>query len=76
MRDAADSLVLEKELVIPAGEHGSVTVKQGQVVRIIALEGEQCLDAVFLNANDYRERFHTPSTARRCFRGRRGRDRC
>ena len=50
---------LEKELVIPAGKGDSFTFKKGQVARIIALEGEQCLDATFLNANDYRERFHT-----------------
>jgi uncharacterized protein len=54
-----NTLTLERELVIPAGEGRAFTVKKGQVCRVIALDGEQCLDAVFLNANDHRERFHT-----------------
>jgi uncharacterized protein YcgI (DUF1989 family) len=53
------TLSLERELVIPAGESGAFIIKAGQVCRVIALDGEQCLDAVFLNANDHRERFHT-----------------
>jgi len=60
MTNAPDSrLTLEKELVIPAGEGRAFTIRKGQVCRVTALEGEQCLDAVFLNADDYRERFHT-----------------
>lgn len=59
MPDAPDSAVaLENELVIPAGEARAFTIRKGQVCRITALEGEQCLDAVFLNAADHRERFH------------------
>ena len=53
------ALTLDRELVIPAGEGGAFAIRKGQVCRVIALEGEQCLDAVFLNGNDYRERFHT-----------------
>ena len=49
---------MDKEIVIPAGKGGAFTVRKGQRCRITALEGEQCLDAVFLNAADHRERFH------------------
>ena len=52
-------MILEKELVIPAGKGAAFTADKGQICRVIALEGEQCLDAVFLNARDHRERFHT-----------------
>jgi uncharacterized protein YcgI (DUF1989 family) len=58
MADAAGKLVLANELVIPAGKGASFTIDKGQVCRITALEGEQCLDAVFLNARDRRETFH------------------
>jgi uncharacterized protein YcgI (DUF1989 family) len=54
----ASPLTLVKELVIPAGKGDAFTIEKGQVCRIIALEGEQCLDAVFLNAQDHRETFH------------------
>ena len=47
------------EFVIPAGMGKAFTVEKGQVLEITALEGEQCLDAVFFNARDYRETFHT-----------------
>jgi len=59
MAEGTGSMELVRELVIPAGKGGSFTVEAGQVARIIALEGEQCLDATFLNARDYRETFHT-----------------
>ena len=49
---------MPNEIVIPAGTGRAFTVRKGQRCRIIALEGEQCLDAVFLNAADHRERFH------------------
>jgi uncharacterized protein len=52
-------LTVEKELVIPAGKGCAFSIRKGQVCRVTALEGEQCLDAVFLNADDHRERFHT-----------------
>jgi uncharacterized protein YcgI (DUF1989 family) len=59
MTGKTDSLTLVEEFVIAAGKGRSFTVRQGQVCRVTALEGEQCLDAVFLNAQDHRERFHT-----------------
>lgn len=48
----------ETDLIIPAGEARAFTVQKGQILRIIALEGEQCCDATFFNANDHRETFH------------------
>ena len=58
MSPAANGLVLESEIVIPAGKGAAFTIPKDRVCRIVALEGEQCLDAVFLNARDHRERFH------------------
>jgi uncharacterized protein YcgI (DUF1989 family) len=58
MTAAPNGLTLEEELVIPAGKGRAFVIPKDRVCRIIALEGEQCLDAVFLNAADHRERFH------------------
>ena len=41
---------ISNKFVIPAGKGTAFNVKQGQVLKIIALEGDQCLDAVFFNA--------------------------
>jgi len=46
------------DLVIPAGEARAFTVPTGRILRITALEGEQCCDAIFFNANNHRETFH------------------
>ena len=58
MRVPPNALLLESELVVEAGKGAAFTIPKGRVCRIIALEGAQCLDAVFLNAGDHRERFH------------------
>ena len=58
MKAGADGRVLERKLVIQAGKGAAFTIPKNGVCRIIALEGAQCLDAVFLNASDLRERFH------------------
>jgi uncharacterized protein YcgI (DUF1989 family) len=47
-----------RKFVIPAGKGTAFNVRRGQVLKIIALEGDQCLDAVFFNAQDLRETFH------------------
>jgi uncharacterized protein YcgI (DUF1989 family) len=46
------------DLVVPAGEARAFTIAKGRILRITALEGEQCCDAIFFNANDHRETFH------------------
>jgi uncharacterized protein len=51
------------EIFIPAGEARAFTVRKGETFRLLQVEGEQVADAVFFNANDYRETFHAGHTA-------------
>ncbi|MEJ2061279.1 MAG: urea carboxylase-associated family protein [Gammaproteobacteria bacterium] len=50
--------------VVPAGEPWMKVVKQGQVFRILDLEGNQAVDTLFYNANDYEERYSANDTIR------------
>jgi len=51
-----------KEWVLPPGEGLGLTVKKGQVIRIIDLEGQQVVDFVCFNARDKREKLWVGST--------------
>lgn len=44
-----------KELIIPASEGRSFTVKKGQVLRIIEMEGVQAVDLIAFNQHDLKE---------------------
>jgi urea carboxylase-associated protein 1 len=48
--------------VIPARAPFSAIVKAGQVMRIIDLESQQAVDALFYNAHDYAERYSAQDT--------------
>ena len=48
--------------VVPAGAPWSGIVKQGQVLRITDLEGQQAVDFLCYNAADPQERYHAPNT--------------
>lgn len=48
--------------VIPARAPYSVVLKPGQVIRLIDLEGQQALDALFYNADDTGERYCAQTT--------------
>lgn len=50
--------------VVPAGEPFMRTVKKGQVVRILDLEGNQAVDTLFYNANNTEERYDASQTIR------------
>ncbi len=50
--------------VVPAGEAFMRTVKKGQVVRILDLEGNQAVDTLFYNANNTEERYDASQTIR------------
>jgi len=50
------------DYVQPAGEPWLHTVKQGQVFRIIDLEGNQAVDTLFYNAQDTAERYSATDT--------------
>lgn len=51
-----------QSILIPAGEARAFVVQRGKRFRLIQVEGEQVADAIFFNANDYRETFHAGHT--------------
>lgn len=52
-----------QRILIPAGEARAFVLPRGRSFRLIQVEGEQVADAIFFNANDYRETFHAGHTA-------------
>ncbi|WP_029910423.1 urea amidolyase associated protein UAAP2 [Pelobacter seleniigenes] len=50
--------------VVPAGDYLMETVKKGQVVRILDMEGNQAADTIFYNAADPSERYSAFNTIR------------
>jgi uncharacterized protein len=48
--------------IVPAGAPWSGIVRQGQVLRITDLEGQQAVDFLCYNAADLQERYHAPNT--------------
>jgi uncharacterized protein len=48
--------------IVPAGAPWSGIVRQGQVLRITDLEGQQAVDFLCYNAADPKERYHAPNT--------------
>ncbi len=52
------------EKVVPAGEYWIHTVKKGQTLRILDLEGNQAADTLFYSADDPTERYSAVDTVR------------
>src|SRR5258708_12589703 len=50
--------------VIPAGDYWIDTVKTGQTLRIVDVEGNQAADTLFFNAADVAERYSAVDTIR------------
>ena len=50
--------------VIPAGDYWIDTVKRGQTLRIVDVEGNQAADTLFFNAADVAERYSAVDTIR------------
>jgi urea carboxylase-associated protein 1 len=50
--------------LVPAGDYWIDTVKQGQVLRIVDVEGNQSADTLFFNAADVAERYSAVDTMR------------
>lgn len=50
--------------VIPAGEPWVHEIRQGQTFRIVDLHGNQAVDTLFYNANDYSDRYSAQDTIR------------
>jgi len=63
-----DSELLPREAlfrqVIPAGDYWIDTVKTGQTLRIVDVEGNQAADTLFFNAADVAERYSAVDTIR------------
>ncbi len=57
--DAAGAVL---DVVVPARAPWSSVLRAGQTLRIIDLEGQQAVDALFYNANDYGERYSAHDT--------------
>ncbi|OYW10113.1 MAG: urea carboxylase, partial [Acidiphilium sp. 37-67-22] len=55
-----DAAILD--VVVPARAPFSATLKAGQVLRIIDLESQQAVDALFYNAADPGERYSAQDT--------------
>jgi urea carboxylase-associated protein 1 len=50
------------DFVVPARAPFSTVVKAGQILRMVDLEGQQAVDALFYNAHDYGERYSAQDT--------------
>jgi urea carboxylase-associated protein 1 len=50
--------------IVPAGESWIYPISQGQVLRIVDLEGNQAVDTLFYNAHDYADRYDFQNTIR------------
>lgn len=50
--------------VVEAGDPFVFEIMQGQVVRIVDLEGNQAVDTIFYNAHDYSDRYSAQDTIR------------
>ena len=51
-----------QEAVIPAREYFALTIKKGQILRLVDLEGQQVIDVVFFNLHDLEERVSCVAT--------------
>lgn len=61
MRDTATAIFTHR---IPAEAPWSRIVRKGQVIRIVDAEGQQAVDTIFYNADDYAERYSAQDTLR------------
>jgi uncharacterized protein len=50
------------DIIVPARAPYSATLKQGQVMKIIDMESQQAVDALFYNAEDFSERYSAQDT--------------
>lgn len=50
--------------VVPAGEYWTKIVRKGETLRITDLKGNQAADTIFINSDNYEERYHANNTLR------------
>ena len=55
-------MTMISDVTVPARAPYSVTLKAGQVMRIIDLESQQAVDALFYNPHDFTERYSAQDT--------------
>ncbi|WP_293777598.1 urea amidolyase associated protein UAAP2 [uncultured Oxalicibacterium sp.] len=60
--DASNAIL---DYLHPAGEGWLYTLKRGQTLRIVDLEGNQAVDTIFYNANDTEESYSVTDTLQR-----------
>jgi urea carboxylase-associated protein 1 len=53
-----------RSFVVDAGDPFVLEIVQGQVVRIVDMEGNQAVDTIFYNARDYSDRYSAQDTIR------------
>ena len=61
---ALDPATAVYDATIPAGEPWIHEIRQGQIFRILDLEGNQAADTLFYNAHDYEDRYSAQDTIR------------
>ncbi len=54
----------QQSFIVEAGDPFVLEVEQGQVIRIVDLEGNQAVDTLFYNARDYADRYSAQDTIR------------
>ena len=64
VESALDPADASYRCVVPAGEPWIHELRQGEVLRIVDLEGNQTVDALFYNAHDYSDRYSAQVTIR------------
>jgi uncharacterized protein len=62
--NALDPALAIYDTVIPAGEPWVHEVLEGQILRIVDVEGNQAADTLFYNAHDYEDRYSAQDTIR------------
>jgi urea carboxylase-associated protein 1 len=53
---------IHEDAIVPAGEPWSARIKQGDVLRLVDLEGRQAIDFLCYNARDPAERYNAANT--------------
>ena len=53
---------IHEDTIVPAGEPWSARFKQGHVLRLVDLEGQQAIDFLCYNASDPAERYNAANT--------------
>ena len=56
---------IRSDVVVAPGEPWSSVLRKGEILRIIDMEGQQAVDFICFNANDFNETYDNTVTVRR-----------